>query len=70
MLTTMAGTSRNLLPKLREVEGVTRANIVAGEYDIVVIAEAESQQDLLALVTEEVQSLEGVGRTRTSVILE
>ena len=70
MLTTMAGTSRNLLPKLREVEGVTRANIVAGEYDIVVIAEAESQQDLLALVTDEIQSLEGVGRTRTSVILE
>jgi len=70
MLTTTAGTSRGLLPKLRAVEGVKRANIVAGEYDLVVDVEAESQQDLLALVTEEIQSLEGVGQTRTSVILE
>ena len=70
MVTTTAGTSRELLPKLRDIDGVKRANIVAGEFDIVVNVEAESQQALLALVTDEVQSLEGVGQTRTSVVLE
>jgi len=70
MLTTAAGTSRELLPKIREIEGVRRANIVAGEFDLVVDVEAESQQALLSLVSEEIQSLPGVGRTRTSVVLE
>lgn len=70
MLTTAAGTSRELLPKIREVEGVRRANIVAGEFDLVVDVEAESQQALLSLVSDEIQSLPGVGRTRTCVVLE
>ena len=70
MVMTSAGTSRGLLPKIREIEGVRRANVVAGEYDIIADVEAESQQALLALVTEEIQSLEGVGRTRTCVVLE
>ena len=70
MLTTAAGTSRELLPRIREVDGVRRANIVAGEFDLMVDVEAESQQALLSLVSDEIQSLPGVGRTRTSVILE
>ena len=70
MITTSAGTSRELLPKIREIEGVRRANVVAGEYDVVADVEADSRQDLLALVTEEIQSLSGVGRTRTLVVLE
>ena len=70
MLTTTAGSSRELLPRIREIDGVKRANIVAGEFDLVVDVEAESQQALLSLVTDEIQSLPGVGRTRTNVILE
>lgn len=42
MLTTAAGTSRELLPAIREIEGVRRANIVAGEFDLVADVEAES----------------------------
>ena len=70
MITTSAGTSRGLLPKIREIEGVRRANVVAGEYDVIADVEAGSQQELLTLVTEEIQSLDGVGRTRSCVVLE
>lgn len=70
MVLTAAGTTRDLLPKIKEIDGVRRANIVAGEYDIIVDVDAEDSQHLLRLVTDEIQSLEGVGRTRTCIILE
>lgn len=70
MILTAASTARDLLPQIREIEGVRRANIVAGEYDIIADVEAEDTRRLLRLVTEEIQSLEGVGRTRTCIILE
>lgn len=70
MIMTGAETARSLLPTIRDIEGVKRANIVAGEFDIIADVEAESPQALLRLVTDDIQSLDGVGRTRTSIILE
>lgn len=70
MIMTGAGAARSLLPTIRELEGVNQANIVAGEFDIVALVEAESPQSLLRLVTDDLQSLEDVGRTRTCIILE
>ena len=70
MIMTAAGTSPSILSSLRDVEGVHRANIVAGEFDIIANVEAASEQELLTIVTEEIQSLDGVGRTRTCIILE
>ena len=70
MIMTAAGTSPSILSAVREVEGVRRANIVAGEFDIIADVEAESEQALLSVVTEEIQPLDGVGRTRTCIILE
>lgn len=70
MVITSSGTARDLLPRIKDIEGVRRANIVAGEYDIIADVEAEDQRHLLRLVTDEIQTLEGVGRTRTCIILE
>ena len=70
MILTGADTAPSLLPMIRDVEGVKRANIVAGEFDIIANVEAESPRALLALVTNDIQSLDGVSRTRTSIILE
>lgn len=70
MIITSSNTGRDLRPQIEEIEGVRRANIVAGEYDIIADVEAEDQRHLLRLVTEGIQSLEGVGRTRTSIVLE
>lgn len=70
MIMTQTGMSRSLLPRVRDIEGTRRANVVAGEFDIIAHIEAESNEALLALVTEEIQTLDGVGRTRTCIILE
>lgn len=70
MVMTAAGRASEILEAVRAIDGVTRANIVAGEFDIIATVEAAEQHDLLTLVTEEIQSLDGVGRTRTCIVLE
>lgn len=70
MIVAASGTTRDLLPQIKEIDGIRRSNIVAGEYDIIADVEAEDTQNLLRLVTEEIQTLEGIGRTRTCIVLE
>lgn len=68
-IVTGAGTSRDVVEQLRAVPGVLKADIVAGEFDVVAEVETDSESDLLALVTDEIQSIEGVGRTSTCIVL-
>lgn len=70
MIVTAASTSTTILPKLHEIEHVRRANIVAGEFDIIAIIEAEESQELLRIVSEQIHTLEGVGHTRSAIVLQ
>ena len=70
LIITSAGTSPEILPKLRELDGVVKADIVAGEFDIIAEVETETNHDLRELVAAEIQALTGVGATRTSIVLE
>ena len=70
MIRTTAGTAPSLLQQIQEIDGVTRANIVAGAFDIIATIEAEDNQHLLTLITEKLQTLDGVGRTTSSIILQ
>ena len=70
MIMTVGGSLPRLLGDIREIEGVTRANIVAGEFDIIALVEAEDNQHLLSFVTDELQSVEGVGRTKSCIVLQ
>lgn len=67
---TNAGTSQDIVDQLRALDPVDEAHIVAGEFDIVARVAADSQQDLLTIVTERIQSIEGVGRTSTCIVLD
>lgn len=69
MILTAAGMARDILPKIKDIDGVDHANIVAGEFDIIAHVEAETEQALLTMVTDEIQSIEGIGQTRTSIVL-
>ncbi|WP_416839112.1 Lrp/AsnC family transcriptional regulator [Haloferax sp. DFSO52] len=66
---TGGGTSQNVVEELRELDQVRKANIVAGEVDVIAEVEADSEQDLLMLISDKIQLIEGVGRTRTCIIL-
>ncbi len=64
------GTARDTLSAIEGIDGVVRANIVAGEFDIIALLEAEDAHSLLRIVTEKIHAIEGVGNTRTSIVLE
>lgn len=70
MITTVSERSPDIVARIRALETVKQADIVAGSFDIIAEVEAGSERELLALVTEDIQSIEGVGRTNTSIVLE
>ncbi|WP_396610253.1 Lrp/AsnC family transcriptional regulator [Haloferax sp. S1W] len=66
---TGGGTSQRVVEQIRNLDGVRKASIVAGEFDIVAEVEADSERDLLTLITDQIQQLDGVGRTSTCIVL-
>lgn len=69
-IVTGGGASRDVVAKIRDLEEVKQADIVAGEFDVVAEVETGSERDLLSLVVDEIQPIEGVGRTSTCIVLE
>jgi len=70
MVKTAAGKSTDLQNQVREMDAVLDANVVAGQYDIIVEAEAGEVYDLIHTVATEVTELDGVVDTRTYICLE
>jgi DNA-binding Lrp family transcriptional regulator len=66
-----AGTGRAeaLLERIRELEHVADANIVAGDVDIIVEAKAEEVYDIINSVATEIRSFDDVNDTKTYVCL-
>ncbi|HXF36278.1 MAG TPA: Lrp/AsnC ligand binding domain-containing protein [Actinomycetota bacterium] len=55
--------------EVAKIKGVTNAEVVTGPYDVVVVAEARSLDDLGRLVVSKVQSVDGVTRTLTCPVV-
>jgi len=70
MVKTAAGKSADLQNRIREMEAVLDANVVAGQYDIIVEAESEEVYDVIHTVATDVRELDGVVDTRTYICLE
>lgn len=67
---TASGTSPSVLAALEDIPEVEEAHVVAGNYDLIVELGAESTSDLLPIVTKEIQGIDGVGATRTYIVLD
>jgi len=61
------GNSDKAIALMRKLKNVTKVSVVAGEYDIVIRAQVPSLDKLLK-VTDEIQMIDGVGKTTTQVI--
>lgn len=70
MIVAASGQSPEVLADLREVDDVTEAHIIAGEWDVVAELEAEKVYDILHTVSSNISNVEGVGVTRTYIVLE
>ena len=65
LIKTTGGKAREVLEKIREIEGITEANAVYGSVDIVAKIEG---LDLASLVVNEIRRIEGVADTNTLIM--
>ena len=63
------GQAEALLERIRTLEHVADANIVAGDVDIIVEAEAEEVYDVINSAATEIRSFDDVNDTKTYVCL-
>jgi len=69
MVKTGSGASEGVVEAIHDLGGVVEANIVAGDFDVIVEVETEEVYDVLETVSGAVGSLEGVLDTKTYVSL-
>ncbi|SDC80565.1 Lrp/AsnC ligand binding domain-containing protein [Natrinema hispanicum] len=67
MVKTAAGKSEDLLAKIGDLESVTDAHIVAGNYDIIAEIDAPEVYDVLQAASSQMQQLNGVTETKTYI---
>lgn len=67
---TVAGKSAELEGRIREMDAVTEAHVVAGQYDVIVEARTEEVYNVINAVATDLHSLEGIVDTRTYICLE
>jgi len=70
MVKTAAGKSAELQERIREMDAVLDAHVVAGQYDIIVEAEADEVYTVINTVATDLHDLDGIVDTRTYVCLE
>lgn len=70
MVKTAAGASEGLIDPIQQSGGVTEANVVAGDWDIIVEADGEEVYDVLQISSTSISGLDGVEDTKTYVALD
>ena len=67
LIETQVGKSRDVVTALRSFSGVSSADIITGDFDIIALVEAPDMVSMADLVTGRLQSIPGVIRTITCV---
>ena len=70
MVKTDAGQSEATVVAVREIDTVTEAHVVAGEFDIIAEVTAEEVYDVLHTASSSIQGLEGVLSTKTYIAMD
>ena len=70
MIKTGPGESEGLLKTIRALENVAEAHVVAGDYDIIVEADAAEVYEVLSTASTGIQSLEPVMDTKTYIAMD
>lgn len=66
---TQTGSSTELVDRIRGLDLVAEAHVVAGEFDIIVEVETTEVHEVLQTAASEIQSLSGVADTKTYISL-
>ncbi len=65
-----ADKTRNAFETLIKIKGVKTAHIVTGPFDIILLVEASTLQELGDVILSKVRGVEGISRTMTCVTVE
>jgi DNA-binding Lrp family transcriptional regulator len=69
LVKTDIGKAAELQPILRAIPGVRNADIVTGEYDLIVVIEKATTQELGQVVMRDIHGMPGVTTTTTFVVV-
>ena len=69
LIQTEVGRAEKVAKESRAIKGVIDADNVAGPYDVIVKAEAQSLDDLGKLVVSQIQAVDGITRTFTCPVV-
>ena len=69
LIQTEVGKARDVAAAIGDISGVVRVDAVTGPYDVVVLTEARSVDELGKLVVSRVQSVPGITRTLTCSVV-
>jgi DNA-binding Lrp family transcriptional regulator len=70
LIQTEVGRAASVAGHVRGLPGVKAADDVTGPYDVVVVAEAETVDELGRMVVSRVQMIEGITRTLTCPVVD
>lgn len=70
LVTVGIGKVRETFEQIKKIEGVKKAHIVTGSFDVIALAESDDMSKLTNVVIEEIGNVSGVEDTSTSVVTE
>jgi DNA-binding Lrp family transcriptional regulator len=69
LIQTEVGKAMEVASTIRDIDGVAQVEAVTGPYDVIVLTEARSVDDLGKLVMSRVQTVAGITRTLTCSVI-
>jgi len=69
LIQTEVGKARDVAVAIREIGGVIRVDAVTGPYDVVVLTEGRSVDELASMIVSKVQLVPGITRTLTCSVV-
>ncbi|HEX5205749.1 Lrp/AsnC ligand binding domain-containing protein [Actinoplanes sp. CA-142083] len=69
LIQTEVGKAHDVAVSIGKIPGVIRVDAVTGPYDVVVLAEAHTVDDLGGLIVSKVQNVSGIMRTLTCSVV-
>ena len=70
MIKAHTGEADRLKDQIQAVDGVERAHIVAGDVDIIAVADVETPAGVKDIAATEIQSIDGVSSTQTYIAMD
>ncbi len=69
LMETTVGRSREVVAALSHMKGIKTVDTVTGPYDIIVVIEGETLNEIGDLVTQQIHPVAGISRTVTCLVV-